>query len=206
VDEVGEVRERPIRVRWAGSCHRCSVFVPTRSMAWWDHKTKVLTCLSCVPDPSVPASPVATLAASSAVEALVEAAGAATDPSALADGTVPASVPVPVPAPEADGGGPGPLTDAERGTAGASARAERLRRSTKREERLRAKHPRIGGLLLAVSDDPTSTKVWDQGAVGEERVGARLGEARPRIEVLHDRRIPRSRANLDHLVVAPTGI
>jgi hypothetical protein len=58
-----------------------------------------------------------------------------------------------------------------------------------------------------MSDDPTSTKVWDQGAVGEERVGTFLEESRPKgIEVLHDRRIPGSKANIDHLVVAPSGI
>ena len=38
---------------------------------------------------------------------------------------------------------------------------------------------------------------------GEEKVGGHLENARPRgIEVLHDRRIPGSRANIDHLVIA----
>jgi hypothetical protein len=98
------------------------------------------------------------------------------------------------------------LTDEERGIAGASARAEGARRSAKREAQIRKRHPKIGGLILAVYDDPTSTKVWEQGAIGEERIGVRLDEARPQIEVLHDRRVPRSRANLDHLVVAPNGV
>ncbi|MCU1455121.1 MAG: hypothetical protein JWN46_3267 [Acidimicrobiales bacterium] len=100
-----------------------------------------------------------------------------------------------------------PLADGERGVAGASARAERVRRSAKREADVRARHPKLGGFILAVGDDPRSTKVWDQGAVGEERVGATLEAARPSgIEVLHDRRIPRSRANIDHLVIAPNGV
>lgn len=61
--------------------------------------------------------------------------------------------------------------------------------------------------MLAVSDDPSSTKVWAKGAVGEEKVGAALEKARSRgIEVLHDRRMPRSRGNIDHLVAAPSGI
>lgn len=72
----------------------------------------------------------------------------------------------------------------ERGVAGASARREGQRRSAKREERVRARHPRLGGLMLAVSDDPSSTKVWAQGAVGEEKVGAALEAAQKRgIEV-----------------------
>ncbi|WP_426571351.1 nuclease-related domain-containing protein [Aquihabitans sp. McL0605] len=102
---------------------------------------------------------------------------------------------------------PPTLDDELRGIAGAGARAERQRRSRLREQRVRARHPKVGGFLLAVTDDPTSTKVWDQGAIGEEKVGAHLEQARPQgIEVLHDRRMPGSRANIDHLVAAPTGI
>ena len=99
------------------------------------------------------------------------------------------------------------LTAEERGVPGASARAERLRRSSKREERVRTRHPKLGGAILALSDDPSSTKVWDQGAVGEERVGSFLEAARDQgVEVLHDRRMPGSRANIDHLVIAPSGV
>jgi len=62
-------------------------------------------------------------------------------------------------------------------------------------------------LLLAVKDDPQSTTAWEAGAEGEERVGALLDRlSSERIKVLHDRRIPGSRANIDHLVVAPSGI
>ena len=61
--------------------------------------------------------------------------------------------------------------------------------------------------MLAITYDPSTTKVWGRGAVGEERVGQRLEDARSRgIEVLHDRRIPRSKANIDHLAITPNGI
>lgn len=93
------------------------------------------------------------------------------------------------------------------GTPGASARREFERRQGKREESIRSKHPKLGGLILALSDDPQSTKSWDVGAVGEERVGARLNElASDSLRVLHDRRIPGSRANIDHIAVAATGV
>ncbi|HEX7134232.1 MAG TPA: nuclease-related domain-containing protein [Iamia sp.] len=106
-----------------------------------------------------------------------------------------ASAPEPVPVP------------IDRGVAGASARRTGQRRSVRREERVRARHPRLGGLLLAVSDDPQTTRAWATGAVGEEKVGAALEAAAAQgVEVLHDRRMPRSRANIDHLVVAPSGI
>lgn len=95
----------------------------------------------------------------------------------------------------------------ETGTPGASARREFERRKAKREERTRAKHPRLGGLILALGDDPQPTKAWDIGALGEERLGNRLNElATDALRILHDRRIPGTKANIDHLAVTPTGI
>ncbi|WP_246136339.1 nuclease-related domain-containing protein [Leekyejoonella antrihumi] len=95
----------------------------------------------------------------------------------------------------------------EADTPGASARREFERRKAKREGQIRAKHPRMGGLILAVSDERQSTKAWDRGAVGEEKLGSRLNElASETLRLLHDRRIPGGRANIDHLAVTPTGI
>jgi hypothetical protein len=95
----------------------------------------------------------------------------------------------------------------EAGTPGASARREFERRRDKREARTRTKHPKLGGLILALSENPQSTKAWDVGAIGEERLGNRLNEfASDSLRVLHDRRIPGSKANIDHLAVTPTGI
>lgn len=93
------------------------------------------------------------------------------------------------------------------GTPGGSARREYERRKAAREARIRTKHPKIGGLLLALSEDPQSTKAWDTGAIGEERLGNRLNAmSSEALLVLHDRRLPGSRANIDHLVVAPSGV
>lgn len=88
------------------------------------------------------------------------------------------------------------------GPAGGSARREYERRKATREERVRTRHPKIGGLLLALSDEPQTTRAWEKGAVGEELLGARLdGLAGHDVAVLHDRRIPGSLANIDHIVV-----
>lgn len=95
----------------------------------------------------------------------------------------------------------------DNGSPGASARREFERRKAKREEQTRAKHPKLGGLILALTDDPQSTKAWDTGALGEERLGNRLNDlASDSLRVLHDRRIPGTRANIDHIAVAPTGV
>jgi hypothetical protein len=93
------------------------------------------------------------------------------------------------------------------GTAGSSARREYERRSAKREARIRAAHPRLGGLILAVSEEPQSTTAWARGARGEEVLGRRLDQLETRgVSALHDRRIPGTRANIDHLTVGPSGV
>lgn len=102
---------------------------------------------------------------------------------------------------------PATVAAVEVGTPGASARREFERRRARREERLQTKHPKLGGLVLALSDDPQTTKAWDTGALGEERLGNRLNElASESLRVLHDRRVPGKSANIDHIAVAPTGV
>jgi Nuclease-related domain. len=93
------------------------------------------------------------------------------------------------------------------GVAGGSARHEFERRHDARQERVQTAHPKTGKLLLAVFEDPQTTTAWASGAVGEERLGGMLAEvAGPSLRVLHDRRIPGTKANLDHLVVCPSGV
>lgn len=93
------------------------------------------------------------------------------------------------------------------GVAGGSARREHRRRVVLREKRVRERHPRLGGLILAVTDEPQSTRAWERGAIGEEKV-ARVLDALsgPELHVLHDRRMPGSRANIDHLAVSSAGV
>ncbi len=96
---------------------------------------------------------------------------------------------------------------AESGVPGSSARREYERRKAKDEEKLREKWGRFGGLAVALSDERRHTKSWDRGAIGEERLGARLNAlAADGLAVLHDRRIPGSKANIDHLAITRGGI
>jgi hypothetical protein len=95
----------------------------------------------------------------------------------------------------------------ERGTAGGSARRELQRRRDSREHRIRTKHDRLGGLVLALTAEPRSTQSWAGGAAGEETAGRVLDGFRAEgFAVLHDRAIPGSRANIDHLVISPAGV
>ena len=93
------------------------------------------------------------------------------------------------------------------GVAGSSARREYERRKARDEERLRQKWGKLGGVAVALSDEKQSTKAWATGAVGEERLGARLDSlVSESIAVLHDRRIPGSKANIDHIAITAAGI
>lgn len=102
-----------------------------------------------------------------------------------------------------------PRSAVERGEAGRSAAAEGARRRARREREVREAHPHLGGLLLALSEEPQHIAAWDQGAKGERALGSlldRVAAARPDIHVLHDRSVPRSRANIDHLAITPGGV
>lgn len=81
------------------------------------------------------------------------------------------------------------------------------RRKAKDEEKLREKWGRFGGLAVALTDERQSTKAWERGAIGEERLGSRLDSlVTEGITILHDRRVPGSKANIDHIAITRKGI
>lgn len=174
-----------MRLRYAGRCRSCAVALVKGDPAVYDQTMRKVTCLPC--------------------------AGAAGGGSPAQDGQA-----VPYPA-----SGSGSDTDAALpaapdrsrehilvdGVAGASARREHQRLQAKRDAAVRTKHPRVGGLILALTDEPRSTRVWERGAVGEERLARRLNQLTEKgVRLLHDRRIPGTRANIDHLAVTASGI
>jgi hypothetical protein len=95
----------------------------------------------------------------------------------------------------------------EHGHAGASARAEYQRRQKKDGDRRRARFGRLAPMVSLLAGPKATTEAWARGAQGEERVGRMLdqivGDAGV---VLHDRRVPGRRINLDHLVVVASGV
>lgn len=89
------------------------------------------------------------------------------------------------------------------GIAGRSAREEHDRRVARREMAVKSQWgERIGRVILALTREPQSTRAWAVGSRGEER----LGTALKGFTVLHDQRIPGTRANIDHIVIAPAGV
>ena len=57
----------------------------------------------------------------------------------------------------------------------------------------------------AVRPDPDVDR-WRRGAEAEEATALLLSRLPRRYAIFHDRQVPGSRANLDHLVVGPTGV
>jgi hypothetical protein len=70
----------------------------------------------------------------------------------------------------------------------------------------------IGGILaswaaVALVSPTQSEQAWRKGAAGERRVGRVLDSLQASgISTLHDRKLPGSAANVDHVVIAPTGV
>ena len=87
--------------------------------------------------------------------------------------------------------------------AGASLTREYDRLLAKRDERVRARLPRLGPLLLAVFDESQSTKAFKQGAEGERRAVKRLLESSgDDVHFLVNRKLGRCRRDGDIDVIA----
>jgi hypothetical protein len=93
------------------------------------------------------------------------------------------------------------------GTPGASARARYARLRRRDDRRRRQVFGPLAPVVALLTGPKRSTEAWAWGAEGEERVGAFLDHiVGARGLLLHDRRIPSSRANLDHLAIVPSGV
>jgi hypothetical protein len=170
--------EKTMRLRYAGACRQCGQELPAGRVAVYERSTKTVRCVSCPSD--------ADRLSSKLLDPGLDRDSVLSELPA-ADAIVPV---------EPDPGQPG-----------ASARREHERRRANRDAKIRAAHPRLGGMILALSSDPQSTTAWATGAVGEEKLGARLnGLASSTVRVLHDRWIPRTKSNIDHIVVCPSGV
>jgi hypothetical protein len=164
-------------------CAECSAELPVGTTALWEASSGTVRCTGCArPAP-------ASQAAGYEVSRLDPAAPNPGLPGVPRQGS-PAVVPA----------------------AGASAQREFQRRSQLREDGIRSRRPRLGGLILALTDVPSSTRVWAQGAEGERAVAAKLDElGGAHLVALRDRKMLRpdgraSRANIDHLAVCAAGV
>jgi hypothetical protein len=111
--------------------------LPAGATADYDRETKTITCLTChdrLPSRDLAGEPSGEPAGDPAGEPWV----AGNLPAAVVPGREPAQLPA--------------------GQAGASAGREYQRRKARHEDTVRQAHPRLGGLILALSDEPQNVK------------------------------------------------
>jgi hypothetical protein len=66
----------------------------------------------------------------------------------------------------------------------------------------------LAGVALALSGEPAHQRNWATGAEGEVTLAAKLARwtADAGVVLLHDRRIPGTKANIDTLAIGPAGV
>jgi hypothetical protein len=172
---------RTLKLRRSDSCAVCGDPLAAGTTAYWDAEAKAVTCLACHSRVAPTQNEVLRRAE---VEEVMPAAAASAEAEA-----------VPV------------RWELDRGVPGASARRRYEKLHRQREERVRGKlGKRLGGFYLALSEEPQSTVAWARGARGERLLGEALEKLHEEtVIVLHDRRIPGSRANIDHIAVTRSG-
>lgn len=153
-------------------------------MAWWSSADKSVTCLACQLTEPTAEAPTRTATVTSL-----------TSPSETSS-TVTSSSLVPV-------------EPIDHGVGGVSAAKEYDRRTARHDRQIEAKWGvgRVGRIAKFLSNEPQSTVAWAKGAEGERRLALRLTvELSDVAIVLHDRKVLRTRGNIDHIVVAATGV
>jgi hypothetical protein len=175
--EVVLMATRIMSLRRAENCASCNADISANTKAHWNAETKTVTCLECF----------------GAIEAVENVLPTPVN-SLVANQTESQPYLVDTPMPDS-------------GVAGASALHEYERLHAKREANLDRKFGRFAGIVKFLTDDPQSTTAWAKGSVGERKLAASLEERLGDLAILlHDRKIPRSSGNIDHIVIAPTGV
>ena len=185
-----------MNIRRADTCADCGIPLAEGTAAYWDTSARVVHCVACVGLEVAPRPAVDT-------------------------DTLPTEANVPMPSVVTESG-----TAVRRGdVAGGSAKKEYEKRSSrelaKKEQRvaedaewrrsIKERRPVLGRIAAALTPVPQigqesqPTTAWKTGTEGELRVAEVLAGVSG-IEVLHDRLVPGSRANIDHIVVGPSGL
>ncbi len=91
----------------------------------------------------------------------------------------------------------------------AALKAQRLREQRQARQANRSGLGRIAAALFEPETDKRlrqEERNWSTGADGEHDLASYLARRCPDIPMLHDRRAPASRGNIDHIAIAPSGV
>ena len=93
------------------------------------------------------------------------------------------------------------------GAAGGSAAAEGARRAERKVEQVRRKYGDHAAEVAREIADRDAAETWGKGSEGETWLARYIaGEVGDAVIALHDRLIPGTRGNIDHIFVAQTGV
>ncbi len=94
------------------------------------------------------------------------------------------------------------------GKAGSSAQSEFEKRNNARRERVLKNYPKTGKFALKIIKAANSTTSWEKGAKAEREVGELINSfaLKHGFKAMHDRAVPGSKTNIDHIIVRKTGI
>ena len=98
---------------------------------------------------------------------------------------------------------------ADTGIAGQSALVQYQNKSSKKKAKgIQLLGARLGKIANTILGDGRQAEAWEKGAIGEQAIGALLDKLSLELsfKVLHDRAIPGSRANIDHILISDRGI
>src|SRR5713226_5836805 len=99
--------------------------------------------------------------------------------------------------------------ESEQGVPGRSARREYERRRDRRRLERRSRSRLLTALLGLSAKEKrrlADDQQWANGARGEQLLAESLAKRCPNLALLHDRRMPTGRGNIDHIAVAATGV
>ncbi len=165
------------------TCVSCAQTLPPKTCAWWDSTERTVTCTACRPTGMVLPRP-----------------GPTTLPRPALAIPRPARTTFPPPAP------------IDHGTGSVAVQPEHDRRVTtlRRQPGVIFGEQVLGDIGVQLPDDPVPSTSWAEGPEvvdGERGLAAFLDrEVGHAAIVLHDRRVSTSKGNIEHLVVASTGV
>ena len=166
-----------IKLRYAGTCAGCGKDVAAKTQAYYDRATRAVRCVPC-----------------GAPQELVE------------------NVEVANATPTHDiAGGSAAKEYSKRSERELAKKEQRIADDVEWRRSIKEQRPLLGRIAAALTPAPQvgpesqPTVAWKVGAEGERRVAEVLAEVLG-IEVLHDRLVPGSRANIDHIAVTPSGV
>jgi hypothetical protein len=99
--------------------------------------------------------------------------------------------------------------ESDQGVPGRSAQREYERRRDRRQLERRSRSRLLTALVgLSASEKRrlAGERQWATGARGEELLAESLAKRCPSVAMLHDRRMPIGRGNIDHIAIAATGV